>query len=240
MRDFFIFMVSGERLRYLIEEGYDESEVALIHGTSLSSAISVLNVGRMPGSPSKHYEGYIHFFQVSENFDNSFLNAVKFSEQGISEAESYAFMEAKTNERSWHFNDMLGRGDIYERLDLNGDEDLEYLIQGGFDIQSLRDSLKRYGFSRERSVDFSYYEANRKMKSAKGVVFGFSKGVFELNIKFEADPGYGALNGDDGIIESVRCYLPEGLSLDYLQYVLPGGEREERGLLDAFKIKLSV
>ncbi len=219
-------MTTKKQALYLLEEGFDEDRVALVHGTSVESVLAMFSTNILPPSSNPSYLGYIYFTPVTKAFvGHPFYSEFK-QEFDIGEAERVAHHEAVINQRSAYLNKLLG-SDIFVKRD---DADANPIINLNDDEFSREDLRKILEPHRKDLCSYSkllkvYHELN----NCQGVLLGVSKDFLAfVGENIEIDPEY-----DDG--NAVRIYLPNGLDARHLLYMFPCGELEEKALQEFIK-----
>lgn len=202
-----------EALKY-ISQDYDEQKPVLVHGTSVKSALELMN-GRMisltvryPRTAHPINRGYLFFVPRKKAFaGHPLYDSITLDLEGGMLEDSVENYAAIAEQISF-LNDILG----FWPQDVDPIE----FISGGVDLDELRQ--KRIAVSKMRAQGIkklAYDTAQRK-----GVVLGINEQIFDKTIE----------NGCDHPGEEVMIHLPGGLERRYLQYVYPFGELERRAL----------
>lgn len=210
-------------LHDLIKDELDHRDTVLIHGTSVEGTLGllrdgVLNRDTFDGRDYIH-EGYLFFFPNAEMMKGHELYR-PFA--GLSWEESLAFGQYAAEEVAFrhHVLSLFGRypasyslSDIEEtRLSLVNHLDIPSTLTGSLELFYL--DMEKLGRSRQESESLLVESAQRS-----GVLLGLGGEAFELPLE----------EGKDDPDLEVCAYLPGGLSIRYVNAIVPLGtyEREQ-------------
>ncbi len=212
----------------LFENAYIENPT-VVFGSSTFAVIEMLTKGMLPsakmdhlwdGSPDESQRA-IHFIPRKKAFENhpvyskieKYLGKKEMHEEGIFYAE-YAEQEDFMRALCGYWPRDIGPEEIYPDHDNIFSEFFGRPISPAH--YSLED-LRREGVNIEAIQDFGLENLREEHKKMRGVIVGLNSGILEKRIdnNLERDPN------------EVDIWMPEGLDIKYVSYVLPLGSREK-------------
>ena len=202
-----------------IVDRLDSKETTLVHGTSLETAIEILEKGRM--TPNRmttdpnaieSYKGYLFFSPHASHFRGHELDGL-FDRHTYGEAIRLASRYAKSLSRLHYINYQLGYfcSTIQDYFSLTRDYKK---FSKELDAELLNEEPFK---SLPEKVVFNMLQESQKRR---GVLLGFGKEVFRLRIE----------RGKDMPRDEICIYLPRGISSRYVNAIVPLGDVERKAL----------
>ena len=186
----------------------DKNNTVALHGTSLEAAIHLLDTGVFDYDikNSNTDPGYLYFVPIGKHFkDREVYREACTWKESMYTARIYAkivtidhYTQSTTGFRPENIGEISTQCDWHMNIEMFLLPEFE---QHGFDRKYLEKFLK-------------------DLKSQKGVVLGFNKRLFELDI----------IPGKDEPDREIRIHLPKGISIDYVSGIYPIGRIEKEAL----------
>lgn len=214
-----IIMARNRDLVSLIKDDLDRDETALLHGTSVEAALSLLRNGSLrPEAPFSDcpdiYSPKDHLFFVPyppglkghELYDR--YKHLKWGDDVAEQAISYARLNA-------HSHYIVSNVGFWPEYLLEYDLTNPYL--GGYQegAKNFESELNKRGFPSGSAVKIL-----KKASERKGVVLGLSKDILELPIEPDKDDPE----------QAIQLYAPDGLDGKYINAIIPLGKVDRQEL----------